>query len=229
MNLLLDLDGTLTDPFQGITRCIEYALLAVGRPSPAVETLRWCIGPPLKESLIKLLDSHDDRLVEKALAKYRERFSSIGLFENKVYPDIYQALDDLARLGHKLFVATSKPSLYAERIVDHFGLKKYFQTVYGSELDGTRSDKASLLSYILQKESIVSSSAVMIGDREHDMIGAKANGLTAVGVLWGYGARSELDDSGADLCVTSPKDLVEVITEMSYNRNRGNADGPAGV
>ena len=229
MNLLFDLDGTLTDPFQGITRCIEHALLAVGRPSPAAETLRCCIGPPLKESLIKLLDSHDDRLVEDALAKYRERFSSIGLFENKVYPDIYQALDDLARLGHKLFVATSKPSLYAERIVDYFGLKKFFQTVYGSELDGTRSEKSSLLSYILQKECIVSTSAVMIGDREHDMIGAKANGVTAIGVLWGYGTRNELDESGADLCVASPRHLVEAITEMPYNRNRGNADGPAGV
>ena len=214
MNLLFDLDGTLTDPFQGITRCIMHALIAMGRPSPTAENLRWCIGPPLKNSFFILLDSEDDRLAEEALAKYRERFGTIGLFENELYPDIRQALDDLARMGHKLFVATSKPSTYVERIVEHFGLEKYFQRVYGSELDGTRSDKSALISYILEQESIASSDAVMIGDRKHDMIGAKANGIAAVSVLWGYGTKDELDQSGADICVSSPRHLADAMSSL---------------
>ena len=218
MNLLFDLDGTLTDPFQGITNCIIHALAAMGRPSPTADDLRWCIGPPLKKSFFMLLNSEDDQLAEEALAKYRERFGTIGIFENELYPDIHQALDDLARIGHKLFVATSKPLTYAEKIVEHFGLATYFQRVYGSELDGTRSDKATLISYILQQEAIALSNAVMIGDRKHDIIGAKANGIASVGVLWGYGTKDELDHSDADICITSPKHLVGAIDKLPNNR-----------
>jgi phosphoglycolate phosphatase len=218
MNLLFDLDGTLTDPFQGITKCIMHALIAMGRPSPTAENLRWCIGPPLKNSFLILLDSEDDRLAEEALAIYQERFGTIGLFENELYPDIHQALGDLARMGHGLFVATSKPSPYAERIVEHFGLQKYFQGVYGSDLDGTRSDKSALISYILQQESIASSDTIMIGDRKHDVVGAKANGLAAVGVLWGYGTKDELDQSGADICASSPRHLVDAVRILGNQR-----------
>ncbi len=208
MNLLFDLDGTLTDPFEGITKCIAHALVKLGRPAPPRESLRWCIGPPLKNSLATLLASDDDQLAEKALAIYRDRFSSVGLFENEVYKDIPEVLGVLKETGHTLYVATSKPTVYAERIVNHFGLRGYFREIYGSELDGGRTDKTSLVSHILQRESIVSSETFMIGDRKHDMIAAEANGVFGLGVLWGYGTREELEASGAYVCITQPRELV---------------------
>lgn len=208
MNLLFDLDGTLTDPFSGITKCISHALDMLGRQSPPKESLRWCIGPPLTNSFAKLLASDDDTLAEKAVAFYRERFGSVGLFENEVYEGIPEVLEALLENGHTLYVATSKPAVYAVRIVDHFGLHRYFKAIYGSELDGTRSDKTSLISHILKSESIISSDTFMIGDREHDMIGAKANGICGFGVLWGYGTQNELETSGAYTCIGHPRELI---------------------
>ncbi|MCP4342547.1 MAG: HAD family hydrolase, partial [Desulfobulbaceae bacterium] len=211
MKILFDLDGTLTDPYQGITRCISHALVTLGRPSPPRMDLRWCIGPPLKKSFVKLLSSDDDKLTEEALSIYRERFGSVGLFENEVYDDIPETLKALQEQDHILYVATSKPRVYAERIIDHFDLDQYFSGIYGSELDGTRSDKSSLISHILQSESIASTEAAMIGDREYDMIGAKANGVRGFGVLWGFGTKDELETSGAYTCVKKPQELITTI------------------
>lgn len=208
MNLLFDLDGTLTDPFLGITGCISYALEKAGRPSPPRERLRWCIGPPLKNSLAKLLASNDEAFVDQALSFYRERYGLIGLFENTVYEGINDVLECLLANGHTLYVATSKPVIYAERIVNHFHLRRYLKKVYGSELDGTRNDKADLISHIIEKESIALSDTVMIGDRKHDMIGAKANGISGIGVLWGYGTEQELVMSGAHTCISHPRELL---------------------
>jgi phosphoglycolate phosphatase len=211
MNLLFDLDGTLTDPFEGITKCIAHALEEMGRPSPDRGDLRWCIGPPLRKSFARLLDSDDMALAERALMIYRERFGSIGLFENRVYEDIPEVLDTLKKNGHVLFVATSKPEVYAARIIDHFGLRRLFKNVYGSELSGARGDKKDLISHILEKEAISSSETMMIGDRKHDMIGAAANAVSAAGVLWGYGTKAELEKSGAYTCLEQPRELVEVF------------------
>lgn len=208
MNLLFDLDGTLTDPFRGITGCIAYALDKLGVQSPSTENLHWCIGPPLKISFLKLLSSEDDTLAEKAIAFYRERYRSVGLFENEVYNGIPEALEMLQETGHTLFVATSKPTIFAERIVVHFDLKRYFKCIYGSELDGTRCDKTSLISHILKRESISKSETVMIGDRRHDIIGAKNNGLHGFGVLWGYGTQEELEASGAHTFIGCPQELI---------------------
>ncbi|MBU1056413.1 MAG: HAD family hydrolase [Proteobacteria bacterium] len=218
MNLLFDLDGTLTDPFSGITKCISYALDMIGMQSPPRESLRWCIGPPLKDSFVKLLASDDDALSEKALTFYRERFGSVGLFENEVYDGIPEVLENLQEEGHTLYVATSKPAVYAERIIDHFDLHRYFKRVYGSELDGTRSDKTSLISHILQRESIAAFEASMIGDREHDIIGAKENGLCGYGVLWGYGTKDELEASGAYAFIKTPRDLFAAFNGKSKQR-----------
>jgi phosphoglycolate phosphatase len=216
MNLLFDLDGTLTDPFEGITKCIAHALVMLGRPVPPQESLGWCIGPPLKKSLATLFGSDEDQLAEKALAIYRERFGRVGLFENRVYPDIPEVLDVLKERGHTLYVATSKPTVYAERIIHHFGLRQRFKHIYGGELDETRTDKTSLISHILKRESIVSSEAVMIGDRMHDIIGAKANGVLGLGVLWGYGTREELESSGAYACLTKPRELLSFAKVMEH-------------
>ena len=215
MNLLFDLDGTLTDPFTGITKCISYALDMLDRALPPGESLRWCIGPPLKDSFAKLLAADDDALAERAVAFYRERFGTVGLFENEVYDGIPEVLEALQKNGHTLYVATSKPVVYAERIIDHFGLHRYFKCIFGSELDGTRSDKTSLISYILQRELIAPSETSMIGDREHDIIGAKENGIYGFGVLWGYGTKDELENSGAHTFFKTPGELVTAFNGKS--------------
>ncbi len=207
MNLLFDLDGTLTNPFQGITKCISYALERLGRPSPPSGELIWCIGPPLIKSFAKLLDTDDNVLAEKALGFYRERFSMVGLFENELYEGIPEALEALQSKGHVLYLSTAKPRVYAERIMDHFGLTRYFNALYGAELDGTRNDKTSLISHILKTESIAAAEAVMIGDRKYDMIGAKENGVRGFGVLWGYGTKDELETSGASGFIQTPQSL----------------------
>jgi phosphoglycolate phosphatase len=211
MNLLFDLDGTLTDPFTGITKCIAYALDKLERKSPSRESLRWCIGPPLKDSFAKLLASDDDALTEKAVAFYRERFGTVGLFENEVYDGIPEVLEALQKNSHTLYVATSKPTVYAERIIAHFGLQSYFKCVFGSELDGTRSDKTRLISHILKRELMAPSETAMVGDREHDIIGATDNGIYGFGVLWGYGTRDELENSGAHAFFKTPRELVAAL------------------
>jgi phosphoglycolate phosphatase len=205
--IFFDLDGTLTDPKLGITRSIQYALGKLDRASPPEHELTWCIGPPLRASLKKLLGTDD--LADKALSLYRERFADIGIFENEIYLGIEDTLSVLAASGRRLFVATSKPSVYAERIIDYFKLKVYFERVFGSELDGRRSDKTDLLAYALQTTRVSPSQAIMIGDRSHDMIGARNNGMTAVGVLYGYGTEEELLDAGAHHICATPQRLLD--------------------
>jgi phosphoglycolate phosphatase len=212
MNLLFDLDGTLTDPFDGITRSIIYALDCLGYPAPAPETLGWCIGPSLRASFARVLDTNDTALVETALAKYRERFGTIGLFENTVYEGIPEVLQGLATLGHTLYVATAKPAVYAQQIIGHFGLQDHFRKVYGSELDGTRGNKADLIAHIMETEALCPTETLMIGDHAQDMVGAGQNGLPAIGVLWGYGAREDLLKAGAIRIVAAPADLAQVIS-----------------
>ncbi|BBO73375.1 hydrolase [Desulfosarcina widdelii] len=207
MNLLFDLDGTLTNPYQGIAKSICHALKTLGRPVHHQTDLRWCIGPPLKNSFAKLLKTDDENLIQAAISIYRERFGTVGLFENEIYKDIPEALVTLRDAGHILYVATSKPTIFAERIIEHFGLGQYFRAVHGSELNGTNSDKADLLAHLLQSEGIAPAETIMIGDRRHDMIGAKSNGIFRIGVLWGYGTRDELEASGAQACIRHPEAL----------------------
>lgn len=211
MHLLFDLDGALTDPFPGITKCIQYALVAIGRPQPSAESLRWCIGPPLRESFASLLGPDKEHLADVAVAKYRERFGSVGLFENNLYPTIAENLEQLKRSGHTLCVATSKPAVFAERIIGHFGLGTYFRSVNGSELDGTRSDKGALIAHVLKRYDIGPADAIMIGDRKHVMIGAHQNGVAGLGVSWGYGSTEELREAGAYACVATPAELHGAI------------------
>ena len=205
--IYFDLDGTLTDPKHGITRSIQYALRKLDHMAPPEDELTWCIGPPLRASLKKLLGSDD--LADKALSLYRERFADIGIFENEIYPGIEDTLSVLTGSDRRLFVATSKPHVYAERIIDHFKLRVYFERVFGSELDGRRSEKTDLLGYALQTTRVDPSQAMMIGDRSHDMVGARNNGMTAVGVLYGYGSKEELLDAGAHHICATPRGLLD--------------------
>jgi len=209
--LLFDLDGTLTDPFVGITACIRHALTALGRPAPPADQLRWCIGPPLRDSLATLLGADHAHKADEALAVYRERFGRVGLFENQAYPGIREALAGLQERGHVLRVATSKPAVFARRIIEHFDLARYFTSVDGCELDGTRGDKRSLIAYILREYGLTPGETLMIGDREHDVIGARENGVAAIGVLWGFGSREELEAAGALRLVATPEGLVDSV------------------
>ena len=199
-----DLDGTLTDPKPGITRSIQYALGRLDHHAiPTEDELTWCIGPPLRASFVRLLGAEDH--ADRAVSLYRERFSDIGLFENAVYDGINEVLTALSQSGQRLFVATSKPHVFATRIVEHFGLRHHFEHVFGSELDGTRVDKSDLLQYALDIAAVDPARTLMIGDRSHDMIGAGNNGMTGIGVLYGYGSRDELIGAGAlQVCAKPP-------------------------
>jgi phosphoglycolate phosphatase len=209
--LLFDLDGTLTDPREGITRSIAYALERMGLEPPPLEALTFAIGPPLRRSLATLLGDETPANVERALALYRERFADVGLFENAPYADISETLVALAASGATLFVATSKPRVYAERIVRHFALASHFVAVHGCELDGTREDKRDLLAHLLPHHGIDPASAAMIGDRGADMVAARHHRVRAVGALWGYGSRAELEEGGAQALCASPRELASTL------------------
>ena len=205
--VLLDLDGTLTDPKEGITRCIAHALERMGVKAPPLEELTFAIGPPLRPSLARLIGSDDRDDVEAALAAYRERFSAVGLFENAVYEGIPAALAELRDRGHALYLATSKPRVYAERILAHFGLTSRFSDIYGCELDGRMERKDEIIGHILAAHQIQPGDAVMIGDRSHDVLGARTNQVAALGVTWGYGTRDELTQAGAFALCDQPAEL----------------------
>lgn len=217
-SILFDLDGTLTDPKPGITRCIQHALRELGCPCPEADDLEWCIGPPLQGSFHRLLGSEDPLRGARALALYRERFSEVGLFENTVYDGIPDALHTLRESGYWLFVATSKPHVFAGRILDHFGLGPFFDGIYGSELDGTRVDKGELLAHLLGAEGLNADQAVMVGDREHDVRGAAQNEVRCIGATWGYGAPQELIEAGAAVLCGKPEELSACVMNLVRRR-----------
>ncbi len=205
--IYFDLDGTLTDPYEGITKCILYALDKLGFPHPSDDFLYGCIGPPLYDTFPQLVG---EELTLQAVDLYRERFNDIGWQENILYDGVLEALEAVRRDGHTLFVATSKPHEQAKRIVEHFGMGSYFETVYGCELDGTRSKKTELLEYaIAQNPGAVK--RTMVGDRKHDLIGATANGMRPIGVSYGYGSIEELAAAGAVDIAAVPDELPCII------------------
>lgn len=204
--IFFDLDGTLTDPKPGITRSIRYALQKMEQVDiPTEDELTWCIGPPLRSSFVKMLGEDS---ADRAVSLYRERFSEIGLYENRVYDGIDEVLTTLRRSGHRLFVATSKAHVYADRIIDHFGLRPHFSYVFGAELDGTHSDKSHLLAHALKETGVDPAKTLMIGDRSHDMVGAGKNGIKGIGVLYGYGSRDELIGAGARHVCATPAEIL---------------------
>ncbi|WP_311028185.1 HAD hydrolase-like protein [Mesorhizobium koreense] len=213
--VLFDLDGTMTDPFEGITRSIQYALEKLGRIAPAADDLRWCIGPPLTEAFKALLETEDANAIGRAILLYRERYIAVGKFENRVIDGIPQTLETLADTGYRLIVATSKPRSYTLDILDHFDLARHFDAVHGSELDGRNSEKTDLIRHIIRQEAVEPATAIMIGDRLHDIVGANANKVASIGVLWGYGDRAELEGAGADRIAERPEDLPAHVENMN--------------
>lgn len=210
-NVLFDLDGTLTDPREGITRSMQYALEKLQRPVLSQSTLEAYIGPPLRGSFAAILEAADAQLLETAVGFYRERFSSVGLYENEVYADVPLMLESLRAARLRLFLATSKVGMFAERILEHFRLKQFFDGVYGSTLDGGFDDKAELLRHLLETERLEPSETLMIGDRRHDVIAARHNRLFALGVTYGYGTREELLAAEADALCDSPVEVVRFL------------------
>ncbi|MFO1415123.1 MAG: HAD hydrolase-like protein [Burkholderiales bacterium] len=210
--LLFDLDGTLTDNYPGITRSIAYALERLGAPLPDPQDLRRCVGPPLRESFAWLLDTDDAATIEGAIALYRERYGDVGWRENIVYDGIDDVLATLAQAPVRLYLCTSKPEVFARRIVTLFGLSVHFRGVYGADLAGTFDDKVRLLRHLADREGVDTTRAVMIGDRKHDIRAARMNGARAVGVAWGYGSAEEL--AAADAVAQTPADLPRVLREV---------------
>lgn len=194
--LLWDLDGTLTDPMLGITNSVRYALSHFGIEERN-ENLIPFIGPPLKNSFMEFYHFTEQQ-ANLAIKKYREYFPTIGLYENRLYDGMADLLSRLQRQGKKMYIATSKPTIYAKIVADHFDISKYFIAVCGSELDGSRSTKDEVISYTLSIiPNLDKTKILMIGDRMHDIIGAKTNGIDSLGVLFGYGSKSELTKHGA--------------------------------
>lgn len=204
--ILFDLDGTLTDPKEGVVNCILYALDKLGIIFDENINLSNYIGPPLQKTFAELLNSNDENLIITALGHYRERFKRSGMFENYVYEGIEELLAHLSDSGCSLYVATSKPSVFAKQILDHFKLRKYFSQIYGSELDGSLSNKIDLIEYILSKEDIDIENCFMVGDRKHDAIGAIENGVKPLGILWGYGTQEELTTVGVTYMYERPNE-----------------------
>lgn len=209
-HVYFDLDGTLTDPFEGITKCILYAIEKLGFPQPTDEYLYSCIGPPLYDTFPDMVG---EDMTLQAVDLYRERFNEIGWLENVPYEGIHDALATIADTGVAMYVATSKPRIAAKRIVEHFEMGRYFERVFGCELDGTRANKVELLKYAVD-ENADATKRIMIGDRKHDLIGATANGIAPVGVSYGYGSHEELNAAGALAIAESPADLSEIIAAI---------------
>ncbi len=190
-NILFDLDGTLTDPREGITRSIQYALAKLGIDEPDLSKLEHFIGPPLLQAFMQFY-GFDETKAWEAVNHYRERFKVTGLYENEVFEGVIELLDTLEGQGRHLYIATSKPWEFAREIARHFNFAKHFKVIYGSELDGTRTNKVELIKHLLAEEGLDPAQTLMIGDRKHDLIGARSNGLDCVAVGYGFGSRDEL-------------------------------------
>lgn len=211
--ILFDLDGTLTDPQEGITKSLQYALHHVGIEVENLDTLKKHIGPPLIDGLREFWGLKEDQIKE-ATFRYREYFKDKGIFLNEKYEGIDSLLDSLVRYGKTLILATSKPEPFAREILVHFDLDRYFTDICGATLDDTRRKKGDIIAYALEKNGIcVKDQAVMIGDRLHDIEGAKENGISSIGVLYGFGTREELAEAGADRIAENLKELKELLAE----------------
>lgn len=209
--VLFDLDGTLTDPGEGITNSVAYALKKYDIEVSDKQKLYKFIGPPLKDSFMKYYGFSEDEAL-KAIEYYREYFRDRGIFENKVYDGVEHMLRKLHTDGKRIVLATSKPEEFAVRILEHFDLKKYFTVVAGASMDSSRSKKGDVIAYAFSLCSdFDKDTAIMVGDREHDIFGAKENSVKSVGVLYGYGDEDELKKAGADYIVSTPADILKLI------------------
>ena len=212
--ILMDLDGTITNPAEGITKCFEYALNHFGIEVESRADLEQFIGPPLRKSFMDGF-GFDEEKAEQAVAKYRERFIPIGMYENVVYEGMEQALQALKEAGKVLIVATSKPEHMAKKILAHFHLDAYFEDICGSCDDAKRNEKDEVIRYALEKYGITDlSDVLMVGDRKFDVTGAEKCGLKCMGVLYGFGDREELEKAGAAYIAETVEDMARIIVSL---------------
>ena len=208
--IFFDLDGTLTEPKVGITKSVAYALEYYGIHVEDLDTLCPFIGPPLADSFMKFYGFDSEKAMD-AIRVYREYFRDKGIFENEVYEGVRELLENIKASGRKTVLATSKPEEFAVRILEHFDLAKYFDVVAGASMDEKRNKKGDVIKYAMEKGAFRSENAVMIGDREHDIFGARENGLDSIGVLYGYGSRQELENAGADYIAETVQDILRYL------------------
>ncbi|WP_294155181.1 HAD family hydrolase [uncultured Clostridium sp.] len=209
--ILFDLDGTLTDSGEGITKAVQYALNYFGIDVKDLNELRRFVGPPLRDSYKNFYD-FDDEKAELGITKFREYYTDKGIYENKVYDGIEETLKVLKDNGKKLIIATSKPEVHAKTVLDYFDLAKYFDFIGGADLEETRVKKSDVIKYSMDNAGIEDiSKVIMVGDREHDIIGAKANNIKSIGVLYGYGDVVELTQARAEYVVEKPQDIIDIV------------------
>lgn len=210
--ILFDLDGTLTDPKLGITRAVQYALHHYGITADNLDELEPFIGPPLSDSFQDFYGFSKEK-ADEAIEMFREYFRDKGIFENKVYEGIPEMLKALKDMGHTLIVATSKPTEFAQRILKHFDLNQFFDFVAGSTFDQSRSAKADVIAHVYEAYGFDPKSTIMVGDRKHDLIGAAAHNLPAIGVSYGYGSLEELQAESPFAIADSPAALYRLLSE----------------
>lgn len=209
--ILFDLDGTLTDSGPGIMNGVRYALKKYGMEDTAEEQLRGFVGPPLQKKFQEFCGISEEES-HRAVASYREYYGETGIFENEVYAGIPETLQRLKEQGFELCMATSKPEYYALKIARHFQLLDYFDIIGGSLMDGQRTKKSEVIQYVLRQcRTREKDRILMVGDREHDIIGARQVGIHSMGVLFGYGSRAELETAGAEWIAETPEEIAAVI------------------
>lgn len=212
IDVLLDLDGTLIDPKPGILGSIRYALERMGHPEPPpFEELHWAIGPPLRSTFTRLLG---EAQAEAAVTHYRDNYRNGAMYDCEVYAGIPELLAALAGQGHRLFIVTAKPQVFAEPIAERVGLAAHMSGIYGPDLDGTLDDKRDLLAHVLRRESIPPEQAVMIGDRKFDILAARANSVSGIGITWGYGTPEELREAGSHALCDTTEQLGQAIADL---------------
>lgn len=212
MNLLVDLDGTITDPASGIIGSVQYALRTLGANVPAHKDLEWIIGPPLRVVFPKCGIASDQ--VERAVELYRENYTAGGMYDATLHDGLEAALRMLKIAGHRLFVATSKPHSFARPIIAHFGLADVFEAVHGAELDGRNDAKRDLIAHILKTHGLQAADCLMVGDTPYDVEGARANGIRTIGVTWGYGA-DQLAESQPAAIISHPSELPGAVDSLA--------------
>ena len=213
-NIFFDLDGTLTDSKEGIIKCYQYALGKLNYAYQSEILENSVIGPPLRVTFRRFLNTNYETLIENAVTIYRERFSTIGLFENQVYAGIPEMLSALQTNSFKLYVVTSKPKIFTDRILEHFQLATWFAGIYGTELNGSFDNKADLITFILKQRNLHAVETVMVGDKKEDISAGKANGIRTIGVTYGYGTREEISDAAPDYVCGSPAEIRKIVMGM---------------
>jgi len=217
--ILIDLDGTITNPKIGITKSVQYALKHFNIQIEDLNSLCKHIGPPLREGFIEYYGFSEEE-AEQAVKKYREYYEVTGIYENEEYEGIEELLRKLKVAGKTMIVATSKPEKFAKKVIEYFHLEEYFDDICGSNLDSSRAEKAEVIHYALEKNGITDlSQVVMVGDRKYDIMGAKIEGIASVGVLYGFGSPEELIEAGADQIVATVENLYDVLMdENNWNK-----------